>query len=47
MIYLIVFLVYCIIMQHRKIKNKNKIIDSLNIYKQIFQDKYVDDDLDE
>lgn len=34
-------------MQHRKIKNKNKIIDSLNIYKQIFQDKYVDDDLDE
>ena len=47
MIYLIVFLVYCVIRQHREIKNKNKIIDSLNIYKQIFQDKYVDDDLDD
>ena len=47
MIYLTIFLLYYIIKQYKKIKKKNKIIDNLEVYKQIFKDKYVDDELDD
>lgn len=54
MIYLLAFLIYYIfhlfyyiIKQHQEIKKKNKIIYDLEIYKQIFDNKYIDEDLDD
>tara|TARA_R100000656_G_scaffold22831_1_gene20235 strand:- start:730 stop:894 length:165 start_codon:yes stop_codon:yes gene_type:complete len=47
LIYYIFYLFYYIIKQYKEIKKKNKIIDNLELYKQIFDNKYVDDDLDD
>ena len=54
MIYLLAFLIYYvfhlfyyIIKQQKEIKKKNKIIDDLELYQQMFDEKYIDRNLDD